>query len=77
MPDIGEGLYLEKFISGWHVDDGGTIQVYAPLFTVSMDKIDVEVHSPATGIVEILTPCQSTVRAGDVAAIIHCAGYAS
>ncbi len=71
MPDIGDQIFPEKLVSGWCISDGGRAEAGLPLFTASTDKIECEVMSPATGVLEIIVSANTAVRAGEVIAIIH------
>ncbi|EME67271.1 dihydrolipoamide acyltransferase [Rhodococcus ruber BKS 20-38] len=40
-----EGTFL-----GWLVEDGATVEESQPIYTLATDKVEVEVESPATGV---------------------------
>jgi pyruvate/2-oxoglutarate dehydrogenase complex dihydrolipoamide acyltransferase (E2) component len=71
MPDFGDQYFPEKLVTGWFVGDGDPVEVGDPLLTVSTDKADVDVPSPATGVLEIHAEKSTTVRAGEIVATIH------
>jgi hypothetical protein len=71
MPDFGDQYFPEKLVTGWLVSDGDPVEAGDPLLTVSTDKADVDVPSPATGILEIHAEKNTTARAGEIVATIH------
>ena len=61
MPQLGESV-VEGTITRWHVKEGDRIEKDQPLVTVSTDKADTDVPSPATGVVtKLLASEQQTV----------------
>ena len=50
MPQLGESV-VEGTIGRWLVQEGDTVEQYAPLLEVSTDKVDTEVPAPAAGVV--------------------------
>lgn len=50
MPQLGESV-VEGTITKWHVKPGDSIEKDATLVTVSTDKADTDVPSPASGVV--------------------------
>ena len=71
VPNIGDGYYSELLITGWLVGDGQPVDSDAPLLTISTDKADFDLPSPACGIVEIIAELDARVRVGETVAIIH------
>lgn len=53
MPKLGESI-VEGTITRWHVQEGDAIQKDQVLLTVSTDKADTDVPSPASGVVRRL-----------------------
>ena len=53
MPKLGESI-VEGTITKWHVKEGDAIQKDQVLLTVSTDKADTDVPSPASGVVRRL-----------------------
>ncbi len=69
-PAAGESV-TEGTILEWHVKVGDRIGVDATIVEISTDKVDVELPSPATGIVtELLVEEGDTVTVGQVIARI-------
>lgn len=61
MPQLGESV-VEGTITRWHVKEGDRIEKDQPLVTVSTDKADTDVPSPATGVItRLLAAEQQTV----------------
>ncbi len=70
MPQFGESVD-EAFIVRWIKSVGESVEEHEALVEVNTDKIDVEVPSPASGILtEILVPAGTTIQAGSVVALI-------
>ena len=70
MPQLGESV-VEGTISRWLIEEGSSIEKYAPIVEISTDKVDTEVPSPLSGILlKILHPAGATVRAGTAIAVI-------
>jgi 2-oxoglutarate decarboxylase len=69
-PAAGESV-TEGTILEWHVKVGDPIKVDATIVEISTDKVDIELPSPATGVVsEILVEEGETVTVGQVIARI-------
>jgi pyruvate/2-oxoglutarate dehydrogenase complex dihydrolipoamide acyltransferase (E2) component len=60
MPQLGESV-VEGTITRWHVKPGDRIEKDAVLVTVSTDKADTDVPSPATGVVTRLLAAEQQV----------------
>ncbi|MBI3989751.1 MAG: E3 binding domain-containing protein, partial [candidate division NC10 bacterium] len=74
LPHIGESV-VEGTITKWLKQPGEGVKKYEPLFEVMTDKVDVEVPSPAAGVLtEILIPEGQTVRVGTVVAMMQANG---
>jgi pyruvate dehydrogenase E2 component (dihydrolipoamide acetyltransferase) len=70
MPQMGESIF-EGTITKWLKKKGEKIERDEPLFEISTDKIDSEIPSPASGIVEdILVKEGETVQINTVVAVI-------
>ena len=41
---------VEAVFIGWLVDDGSKVENQQPIYSVSTDKVEVEVESPAAGV---------------------------
>jgi multifunctional 2-oxoglutarate metabolism enzyme len=76
-PAAGESV-TEGTILEWHVEVGGSIEVDETIVEISTDKVDVELPSPASGVVtEILAAEGETVTVGQVIARLHTSAAAS
>src|ERR1700691_4579799 len=74
MPQMGETV-TEGTITRWMKAVGDTVARDEPLFEVSTDKVDTEVPSPLSGVLqEILVPEGDTVEVGKRLAVIADAG---
>jgi len=74
MPQLGESV-VEGTITKWLKTKGDLVQEFEPLLEVNTDKVDTEVPSPASGVLlDILVPEGTTVRAGELLAVIGQAG---
>jgi pyruvate dehydrogenase E2 component (dihydrolipoyllysine-residue acetyltransferase) len=70
MPQMGESL-SEGTVIKWHKKPGDKVERDEPLFEISTDKVDTEVPSPVTGIVQrILVREGETVAVGTTVAEI-------
>jgi len=70
MPQMGESIF-EGTITKWLKKKGDRIERDEPLFEISTDKIDSEIPSPASGVVqEILVKEGATVQINTVVAVI-------
>src|SRR4029450_8854550 len=70
MPQLGETV-TEGTITQWFKEVGDQVEVDEPLFEVSTDKVDSEVPSPASGVLqEILVPEGETVDVGTKLAVL-------
>src|SRR5580658_6928343 len=74
MPQMGETV-TEGTITRWMKAVGDSVARDEPLFEVSTDKVDTEVPSPLSGVLqEILVPEGDTVEVGTRLAVIADAG---
>src|SRR6185295_7242171 len=74
MPQMGESI-AEGTITKWLVKVGDKVDRDQPLFEISTDKVDVEIPSPAAGVVlEIRNKEGETVPVSQVVAMIGEAG---
>jgi 2-oxoglutarate dehydrogenase E2 component (dihydrolipoamide succinyltransferase) len=70
MPQMGESIF-EGTITKWLKKKGDRVQRDEPLFEISTDKIDSEIPSPASGVVQdILVKEGQTVQINTVVAVI-------
>jgi len=70
MPQMGVSV-SEGTITKWLKQEGEAIQADEPLLEISTDKVDTEVPSPGTGVVQqILVPEGETVEVGTKLAVI-------
>ena len=70
MPALGESV-TEGTVSSWYKAVGERVEADEPLVSVATDKVDTDVPSPVSGVVEqILVPEDETVDVGTVIAII-------
>ena len=71
MPQMGESVF-EGTLTKWLKKVGDFVTRDEPLFEISTDKVDSEIPSPASGILQtILVPEGSTVQINTVLAIIN------
>ncbi len=63
LPSLGESV-VEGTISQWLVKEGDRVELDQPLVEITTDKVDVEIPSPAAGIVQRIV-----VSAGEVVPI--------
>jgi 2-oxoisovalerate dehydrogenase E2 component (dihydrolipoyl transacylase) len=70
MPQLGESVD-EGTITKWLKSPGDPVEEYEPLVEVNTDKVDSEIPSPYAGtLLEILVPEGTTVKAGELLALI-------
>ena len=51
LPELGESV-VEGIVARWLVKEGDRVEVDQPLVEVTTDKVDAEIPSPVSGIVE-------------------------
>ena len=74
MPQMGVSV-SEGTITKWLKQEGEEIQADEPLLEISTDKVDTEVPSPGSGVVQqILHPEGETVPVGERLAVIGAPG---
>ena len=77
MPKIGESI-TEGTILVWHKEVGDSIAKDETLLDIGTDKVDSEIPSPASGVIEsIYFKVNDTVPVGEVIAVISGSGKAS
>src|SRR5438094_9576078 len=70
MPQMGESIF-EGTVSRWLKRKGDRVQRDEPLFEISTDKVDTEIPSPASGVLQdILVPEGNTVQINTIVAVI-------
>src|SRR3989454_6606703 len=70
MPQMGESIF-EGTVTKWLKKKGDKVQRDEPLFEISTDKIDTEIPSPASGVLQdILVKEGQTVQINTVVAVI-------
>jgi 2-oxoglutarate dehydrogenase E2 component (dihydrolipoamide succinyltransferase) len=70
LPELGESV-VEGTVSRWLVAEGDRVQLDQPLVEVTTDKVDAEIPSPATGVVEkILVAEGDTLAVGEALAML-------
>ncbi|SHK36712.1 2-oxoglutarate dehydrogenase, E2 component, dihydrolipoamide succinyltransferase [Rhodothermus profundi] len=71
MPKMGESI-TEGTVVAWLKQPGERVEADEPLLEIGTDKVDTEVPSPASGVLqEILVPEGETVAVGTVLAVIE------
>ena len=76
MPQMGESIF-EGTITKWLKKAGDAVQKDEPLFEISTDKVDAEIPSPVTGILQdIKVPEGETVQINTVVAVVAEGGAA-
>ena len=77
MPQMGESIF-EGTITKWLKKAGDKVQRDEPLFEISTDKVDAEIPSPASGILQEIKSAEgSTVQVNSVVGIIAGDGEAA
>lgn len=71
VPEMGAAIEV-ACIQAWHVSVGDWVAQHAPVMSLSTDKADVDVPAPFAGrVVQLLHPAGTTLRCGEVAAILE------
>lgn len=65
IPEFGESIF-EAVIASWHKSDGDRVARDELLCELETDKINVEIHAEANGILSIREPAGSTVKVGSI-----------
>src|ERR1700732_879759 len=77
MPQMGESI-VEGTLTKWLKKAGDTVKRDEPLFEISTDKVDSEIPSPASGVLqEVLVAEGATVAINTVVARLAEAGAAA
>src|SRR6266496_1307018 len=70
MPQMGESIF-EGTVTKWLKKKGDKVQRDEPLFEISTDKIDTEIPSPASGVLQdIMVKEGQTVQINTIVAVI-------
>jgi pyruvate dehydrogenase E2 component (dihydrolipoamide acetyltransferase) len=70
MPELGESI-TEGTITRWLKEEGDQVKADEPLFEISTDKVDTEVPSPVSGVLQsIKVQADETVEVGAELAVI-------
>jgi pyruvate dehydrogenase E2 component (dihydrolipoamide acetyltransferase) len=70
MPELGESI-TEGTITRWLKEEGDQVEADEPLFEISTDKVDTEVPSPVSGVLQsIKVQADETVEVGAELAVI-------
>jgi 2-oxoglutarate dehydrogenase E2 component (dihydrolipoamide succinyltransferase) len=70
MPQLGESIF-EGTITKWLKKPGDPVEKDEPLFEISTDKVDAEIPSPVSGVLEeIKVPAGATVEINTVVAVV-------
>src|ERR1700754_4700559 len=70
MPALGESV-TEGTVTRWLKQEGDTVEEDEPLLEVSTDKVDTEIPSPASGVLQkIVAQEDDTVEVGGELAVI-------
>src|SRR6201995_1188077 len=77
MPQMGESI-VEGTITKWLKKPGDKVQRDEPLFEISTDKVDAEIPSPASGVLQEIKVAEgATVGVNTVVGSIAADGEAS
>ena len=70
LPAMGEGI-IEAEITRWLVKEGDPVEIDSPVVEVATDKVDSEIPSPGTGILQKILSFEGDVpKVGQVIALI-------
>ena len=71
MPQLGESV-TEGTISKWLVSPGDVVQKYDPIAEVMTDKVNAEIPSSFTGVIqELIAKEEETLAVGEVICLIE------
>ena len=71
MPQMGESI-VEGTVVTWLKQPGDAVKRDEDIFTISTDKVDADIPSPAEGVLhEILVDVGTTVEVGSIVAYIQ------
>ncbi len=65
---------LEGIIVSWLYRDGAAIEQGKPIFEVMVEKVQMDLEAPASGILHIKAQAETIVKKGMLTAQIHPAG---
>lgn len=60
----------DAVVTQWFASEGATVQEGALIGEIMVEKVQIEIHAPATGVMEIVVPIDGICRKGDVLARI-------
>jgi pyruvate/2-oxoglutarate dehydrogenase complex dihydrolipoamide acyltransferase (E2) component len=69
IPKLGMSM-TDAVLSEWLVEDGATVEVGTPIYSIETDKSVQEIESPATGTLRVQEPAGGTFEVGHVIATI-------
>jgi pyruvate/2-oxoglutarate dehydrogenase complex dihydrolipoamide acyltransferase (E2) component len=70
LPQLGFSM-SEGVLAEWLVEDGATVHVGMPLYTLESDKSVQEIESPAAGTLRIRVGAGATYPVGTVLGVIE------
>ncbi len=76
IPGLGDSV-REAVLIKWHKPDGARVTADEPLCELETDKANVDVPSPAAGVLRRVKPEGATVQIGETVARIDEAGAAA
>lgn len=65
VPRLGVAV-TEVEITAWHAEDGDNVDLGDPLLTVATDKTEVDIESPAKGVLTRIGQVDGTYSVGEV-----------
>ena len=65
-----EAAVLRRQLAEWLVEDGGTVKVGQPLYSLELDKSVQEIESPASGTLKVIAPAGEVYEIGALIAEI-------
>lgn len=70
MPELGQTV-SGGTITEWLIEEGGDVELGAPLLTVATDKTELDVESVAEGVLlKILFPAGTDIESGTIIAYV-------
>lgn len=69
IPKLGVTME-EGTLTSWLVEDGAQVQAGQPLYLLESDKTEMEIESPADGVIELVGGVGETYEVGTVVARI-------
>ena len=71
LPAMGEGI-IEAEITRWLVSEGDHVDIDQPVVEVATDKVDSEIPSPASGVIQkIMLQEGDSAKVGQVMALVN------